>query len=717
MDCGPSCLQMVSKYYGKELSLQRIRNLSYLTRQGVSMLGLSDAAESLGFHCIGARLSYDQLKTEAPLPVIVHWKQNHFIVVYKIKKDKIYIADPAFGLIRYSEEEFKTGWLSTTIEGKPQGHCLLLNPTPEFFSMDEDSEKRKGFGLILSYLASYKKLIFQLGIGFLFGSLLQLLFPLLTQSMVDIGINNQDIGFVYLILLAQLILFISRMSVDFIRGWILLHVGARINISLVSDFLSRFMELPLAFFDTKLRGDYLQRIQDQKRIENFLASGSISVLFSIVNVLVFAIVLGIYNLSILLVFIAGSVLYVLWISLFLKRRRTLDFQLFEGWAKNQNILVEIFEGMEDVKLNNSEKHKRWEWERIQATLFRLKMKNLKLEQYQQAGAIFINEGKNIIITFMSAAAVIHGQMTLGMMLAVSYILGQLNSPLNQLIVFMQLAQDARISLERINDIEGTSTENEMARDAKVEIPISADIEISELLFQYEGPHSPVVLGGVNLSIPDKKITAIVGMSGSGKTTLIKLLLGFYSPVSGEIKIGGTSLNQIHPKEWRKKCGAVMQDGYIFSDSLAKNISMGEDDIDISKLEKVTKIAQLREFVDGLPMGFNTKIGANGQGLSQGQKQRILIARALYKDPSFLFFDEATNSLDAKNEKLILGNLQQYFRGKTVVVVAHRLSTVRNADKIVVLDKGRICEIGTHEELIAKKGIYFQLIRDQLELGL
>jgi ATP-binding cassette subfamily B protein len=535
--------------------------------------------------------------------------------------------------------------------------------------------------------------------------------------MVDIGINNQDIGFVYLILLAQLFLFLSRVSVDFIRGWILLHIGARINISLVSDFLSRFMELPLSFFDTKLRGDYLQRISDQKRIENFLASGSIGVLFSLVNVFVFAIILGVYNLGILLVFIAGSLLYVSWISLFLKRRRTLDFQLFEGWARNQNILVEIFEGMEDVKLNNSEKHKRWEWEGIQANLFRLKMKNLKLEQYQQAGAVFINEGNNILITFMAASSVIYGHMTLGMMLAVSYILGQLNSPLNQLIVFMQLAQDAKISLERINDIEETSTENEIAGDSNIEIPVSGEIEINNLAFQYEGPHSPLVLAGINLTIPDKKVTAIVGMSGSGKTTLIKLLLGFYSPVNGDVKVGGIHLGHIHPKVWRRKCGAVMQDGYIFSDSLARNISMGEDEIDMKKLSKVARISQLSEFIEGLPMGYNTKIGANGQGLSQGQKQRILIARALYKEPSFLFFDEATNALDAKNEKLILGNLEQYFSGKTVVVVAHRLSTVRNAHKIVVLEKGRICETGTHDELILQKGIYFQLIKDQLELGM
>lgn len=717
MDCGPSCLQMISKYHGKELSLQRIRDLSYLTRQGVSMLGLSDAAESLGFHCIGARLGLEQLKEEAPLPCIVHWKQNHFIVVYKIKKHKIFIADPAFGLNELSEEEFSKGWISTTIEGSPQGHCLLLNTTPEFYLMDEDTEKKKGFRLLISYLFSYKKLIIQLGIGFLFGSLLQLLFPLLTQSMVDIGINNQDIKFVYLILLAQLFLFLSRVSVDFIRGWILLHIGARINISLVADFLSRFMQLPLSFFNTKLRGDYLQRVADQKRIENFLASGSISVLFSLVNVFIFAIILGVYSLKIFLIFLFGSSLYVIWISLFLKRRRALDHQLFEGWSKNQNILVEIFEGMEDVKLNNSEKHKRWEWERIQASLFRLKMKNLKLEQYQQAGAVFINEGNNILITFMAATAVIHGQMTLGMMLAVSYILGQLNSPLNQLIVFMQLAQDAKISLERINDIEKTATENEIAGASTEEMPVLGGIEIKNLSFQYEGPHSPWVLNEISLDIPDKKVTAIVGMSGSGKTTLIKLMLGFYFPVKGDIRVGGVLLNRIHPKAWRNRCGAVMQDGYIFSDSLARNIAMGDENIDMNKILEVAQIAQLNEFVDSLPMGYNTKIGANGQGLSQGQKQRILIARALYKDPAFLFFDEATNALDAKNEKLILENLEQYFAGKTVVVVAHRLSTVRNAHKIVVLDKGLICETGTHDELIKRNGIYFRLIKDQLELGL
>ncbi len=535
--------------------------------------------------------------------------------------------------------------------------------------------------------------------------------------MVDIGINNQDLGFVYLVLAAQLFLFISRVSVEFTRSWILLHIGSRVNISLVSDFLTKFMKLPMAFFETKLMGDYLQRISDQKRIETFLASASLSILFSLVNVLIFAVVLAVYNLGILLVFLIGSALYVSWIAAFMQRRRTLDYKLFEGAAQNQNHLVEIFSGMQEIKLNNCESQKRWEWERVQAGIFRLKMRSLRLEQYQQAGASFINELKNILITFMAAAAVIHGHLTLGMMLAVSYILGQLNSPLNQLIYFMQLMQDARISLDRITDIAEKKPEADSNREILSEPPSSGQIKVNGVTFQYEGPHSPTVLNNISLEIPENKITAIVGVSGSGKTTLIRLLLGFYQPVEGEIRIGDTLLSRLHPKTWRNACGAVLQDGFVFSDTLARNIAPGAEQIDPEHMRKVSRLANLDEFVDSLPMGYHTKVGRNGQGLSQGQKQRLLIARALYKDPGYLFFDEATNALDARNEKQILENLQQYFTGKTVVVVAHRLSTVRNADQIIVLHKGTVTETGMHDELIARQGAYYHLIRDQLELGL
>ncbi len=717
MDCGPACLQMVSKYYGKSLSLQKLRDLSYLSRQGVSLLGISDAAESLGFQSTGARMGYDQLRDEAPMPCIAHWKQNHFVVVYKVRRDKVYVADPAFGTVVYHEAEFRSGWESTSVEGSPQGHCLLLRPSPSFFAMDDEKETRKGFSVLFSYLKVNRKLLVQISIGFLLGSFLQLLFPLLTQSMVDIGINNQDLGFVYLVLAAQLFLFISRVSVEFTRSWILLHIGSRVNISLVSDFLTKFMKLPMEFFETKLMGDYLQRISDQKRIETFLASASLSILFSLVNVLIFAVVLAVYNLGILLVFLIGSALYVSWIAAFMQRRRTLDYKLFEGAAQNQNHLVEIFSGMQEIKLNNCESQKRWEWERVQAGIFRLKMRSLRLEQYQQAGASFINELKNILITFMAAAAVIHGHLTLGMMLAVSYILGQLNSPLNQLIYFMQLMQDARISLDRITDIAEKKPEADSNREILSESPSSGQIKVNGVTFQYEGPHSPTVLNNISLEIPENKITAIVGVSGSGKTTLIRLLLGFYQPVEGEIRIGDTLLSRLHPKTWRNACGAVLQDGFVFSDTLARNIAPGAEQIDPEHVRKVSRLANLDEFVDSLPMGYHTKVGRNGQGLSQGQKQRLLIARALYKDPGYLFFDEATNALDARNEKQILENLQQYFTGKTVVVVAHRLSTVRNADQIIVLHKGTVTETGTHDELIARQGAYYHLIRDQLELGL
>ncbi len=716
-DCGPASLLMIAKYYGRTYRLQTLRERSYIGREGVSLLGLSDAAESIGLKSLGVKITFKKLKEEAPLPCIVHWHQRHFIVVYKITKKFVYVSDPAYGLRKYLFEDFLKGWISDRQNGEEKGIALLLETTPDFYSYEGEKPEKNRLTFLLTYLRPYKKLVYQVLLALLVGSLIQLVFPLLTQQIVDFGINNQDLGFIYLVLLAELFLFLGRMVVDFIRGWILLHLGTRVNISLIADFLMKLMRLPIAFFDSKVIGDLMQRINDHKRIEYFLTVSSLNILFSLLNFVVFGIILAIYNMLIFWLFLGGSILYVLWVNIFMKRRRELDNRKFRKNAQNQSMLIELFTGMQEIKLNNIEKQKRWEWEHIQAGLFRINVKSLALSQYQMAGATFINELKNILITVAAATAVIRGDMTLGMMLAVQYIIGQLNGPLDQMIGFFQRTQDARISMERLAEVQAMDDEEKEEIQKLHELPREKNIKVKNLYFQYEGPHSPFVLEDVSLEIPASKVTAVVGVSGSGKTTLIKLILGFYAPVKGEIRVGNIPLNAFHARFWRLVCGVVMQDGFVFSDTIARNIAPGEEDIDMERLYRAIEVSNLSDLVGSLPLGLNTRVGVSGHGLSAGQTQRILIARAVYKKPQFLFFDEATNALDANNEKVIMNNLNAFFKGRTVLVVAHRLSTVKNADQIIVLDKGRIMERGTHNELIALKKYYYNLVKNQLELGL
>lgn len=734
MDCGATCLRMIAKFYGKTYSLDYLRKKSYLSIEGASLLGLSKAAENIGFRSLGIKTNISRL-TQAPLPCIVHWKQKHFVVVYDIhigkgdsrllERDEIKaesvngyvkVADPANGKIKYTIKEFLSGWISDRKEGKDEGIALLLEVTPDFYNLEGEQPNKTKFSFILKYLLPYKKLILQLFLGMLLGTLLQLIFPFLTQSIVDFGINNNDLNFVVLMLIAQLTLYVAQTAVEFIRSWILLHISTRINISIISDFLIKLMKLPISFFDTKMIGDIMQRIGDHGRIQNFLTASTLNTLFSMVNLVVFTCVLAFYSLKLLCVFFIASVFYILWIVIFLKKRKELDYKRFSLASNEQSNLYQLITGMQEIKLNNCENQKRWEWENIQAGLFKTSIKGLKLSQYQQTGAFFINETKNILISFFSAKAVITGDMTLGMMMAVSYIMGHLNSPINQMIGFIQSAQDAKISMERLGEIHNREDE-EKIEDKKITImPKDKTITIKNLSFRYNQLNNDV-LQDINLIIPQGKVTAVVGMSGSGKTTLVKLLMGFYPATKGEIIIGNTPINDISTKLWREKCGAVMQEGFIFSDTIANNIALGEEEVDKEKLLKAVQVANIQDMIENLPLGFNTKIGQEGKGISQGQKQRLLIARTVYKDPDYFFFDEATNSLDANNEKIIMQNLSQVFKQKTVVIVAHRLSTVKNADNIIVLNNGKISEMGNHEQLTQKRGEYYNLVKNQLELGL
>ncbi len=717
MDCGATCLRMIAQFYGRSYTLQSLREKCHVDREGVSMLGISEGAESIGMPTLVVKIAFEKDReedadlAEVPLPCIVHWEQRHFIVVYKVSKKYVWVADPAKGKMKLSRDAFENGWIS---DGQ-KGITLLLEPAPGFYEFEGEKSDRKGLSFLFQYFRPYKRLIIQLILGLILGSIFQLIFPFLTQAIVDIGIENQNIGFIYLILIAQLMLFVSQTITNFIQSWILLHIGTRVNISILSDFLIKLMKLPIAFFDTKMIGDLLQRVNDHERIKLFLTNSTLATLFSFFNLIIFGIVLLIYNTSIFIIFLSASVLYLFWISIFLKKRKIIDYQNFEQLSANQSTLIELIQGMQEIKLQNSEKKHRWHWAHIQAKIFRVNIRSLVISQYQDAGAGFITQLKDIIISFIAAKAVIEGQMTLGMMLAVQYIIGQLNAPLQQMINFIRSTQDAKISLERLGEIHDREDEELPIEQQLDMLPKQADLKIENLSFQYN-KLSEFVLEDINLTIPKGKITAIVGTSGSGKTTLIKLLLGFYKPTKGALRVDNIVLENISKKLWRSKCGAVMQDGYIFSDTIANNIAESDDYVNKEKLLKAVQMANIQSFVESLPLHYNTMIGARGNGISQGQKQRILIARAIYKDPDFLFFDEATNALDARNEKVIMENMNQFFEGRTVVVAAHRLSTVKNADQIVVLEEGKLVENGTHKELVELKGTYYHLVKDQLELG-
>lgn len=713
MDCGPACLRMISHFYGNKVTIHQLQDLANQNRIGSTLADLSEAAESIGFRTFSAKISYSTLFEEKPFPVIVHWRQNHFIVVYKIKNDQVFVADPAVGLIRYKKNEFIKSWAIQNEEGI----VLILEPTPKFYESDGLGDKET---VTLSFFAKslqpHKKLLAQLLLGLIGGSIINLMSPFFTQSLIDIGIQKRDINFIYLILIGQVMFFVGSTSVVIVRSWIILHVSTRLNIAIISDFLVKLMLLPIEFFDKKNLGDILQRIRDHDRIKSFLTSNSLQSAFSFVNILVFGIVLFYYDITIFLIYFGTSALYVFWVSVFLKSRKSIDYKRFSEASASQSSEIQLVQGMQEIKLNNAERSKRREWEQIQNRLFKINVSSLRLEQIQSVGGSVINESKNIFIMFFSAIKVIDGQMTLGMMMAATQIMGQLNYPLQQLILFFQQAQDAKISLDRLGDIHNKKNEDEATLQRFRNETINGSIKLNNVSFRYGGKHSPWVLKNVTMEIPEGKTTAIVGESGSGKTTLLKLILKFYTPQKGEILIGKNKIEDIPSSTWRKKSGVVMQEGFLFSDTILKNVTISSETVDYERFENSIQLACVDSFINGLPLKEITKIGNDGMGLSHGQKQRIMLARAIYKNPSFVFFDEATSSLDASNEKKITENINGFISGRTTVIIAHRLSTVKNADKILVLDQGEIVEEGTHLELISKRGKYFILIKNQLELG-
>lgn len=751
MDCGPTCLRMVAKYYGRHYNADTLRKKAGFSKTGVSLLGISETAEKLGFRTRGVKITTDQLK-EIELPCILHWNQNHFVVLLPFSGRKrgrgmrFKVADPAKGIITYSRSEFESHWLAsfsspllagekgTGDEASQNGLALLIEPTPSFYEEEGEKEHKLSWKLILQYLAQSKWQIGQVFIALLIASGIQLIFPFLTQSIVDTGINGQNLQYVTIVLIAQLMLTFSRSIIEFIRSRLLLRISNVLNLQILSDFWIKLTKLPVSYFDTHRTGDTLQRIGDHRQIQNFLTGTALNTLFSVLNFVVYAIVLVIYSVQLFFVFSIGSIMYFAWIQFFLKIRRKINYQTFYLSARENNATLQMIQGMQEIRLNNAEKQKRWYWENIQSAVFKLNFKNLNYNQWQQAGATLINGTQDIAITFIVAKLVIDGQLTLGAMLAVQYIIGQLSGPINQWVGFVQSAQDAKISMERLNEIHQLDDEEDPEKVYNSQLPEDKSISLNHLSFTYPGAGNETVLKDISLIIPEGKVTAIVGVSGSGKTTLLKLLLKIYDEYEGEIRVGasypisaaergpGVRLNDglrfenISPSVWRKHCGAVMQDGYIFNDTIAGNIAVGEEEIEFDKLMSSCETANILSFIEGLPNGFYTELGSEGVGLSQGQKQRLLIARSVYKDPDYLFFDEATNSLDANNEKEIVENLNQFFENKTVIVVAHRLSTVRNADKIVVLEHGEIVEEGTHGELTRAQGRYFELVRNQLELG-
>ena len=710
--CGLACIASICKYYGETYSINFLSRLCDIHPEGISLLSLSKAANHLGLDTLCVSIPYSKLMF-AELPCILHWNQNHYVVLYKIdkKKELFYICDPAKGKYKIDKVKLIEHWMSAS-DNAP---AMLLEPSNDFGKIvNEERSKRSSFTIIINYLRTYRKYIAQLASGLLFTSCLQFVFPFLTQIIVDYGIPNKNLNLLWLVLVGWIVIVLAKTLTEIIRKWLLLHITMRVNVSLISDFIVKLMSLPMNYFESRTIGDLTQRVSDHNRVQSFLTSQLLGSFFSLVSFLVFSSILFIYNKIIFLIFILGSTLYAVWAFLFLNKRKLIDYEIFEVESLNQSKTYQILASIQEIKLQNCKVRRRWEWEDIQSDLFYIQQKALRLQQIEESGAIMITEIKNIFITIISASLVISNNLTVGEMMAILFIIGQLNSPLSQMIGLIYSFQDMKISLERINEIH--FRENESNGHGTLTHMENSSIIFNNVSFKYDKYFPAYTLEDISLELETGKVTAIVGMSGSGKTTIVKMILGYYKTDTGEILVSNNPIDNYEIDWFRTQFGVVMQDGFIFTESIARNIAIDDSEIDWNRLEYAVSIANIKEYIDNLPLGYNTIIGKEGTGLSQGQKQRILIARAVYKDPKFLILDEATNSLDATNERIIVENLSQFCKGKSVLIIAHRLSTVKNADKIVVLDRGRIVEVGNHSSLISKKGFYFNLVKNQLDIA-
>ena len=711
-DCGPASLKIIAKHFGKYYSLQFLRDRCGITKEGVSLLDLSTGAESIGLRTLAIKCTIADVVNNIPFPAIIFWKESHFVVVYRSDKKHVWVSDPAKGHVKYSHEEFKKGWYQ---QDEQQGVLLAVETTADFKNNQAEKRQRmNSFSDILKYFIPYKRNFSLILIIMLIVTALQGMLPFISKAVIDVGIKTSDMNFIYMILIGNIAILLSVMIFNVLRDWILLHITARVNISLISDYLIKLMKLPVTFFENKLLGDILQRAQDHERIRNFIMNNSLALVFSTLTFVVFSIILLIYNATIFYIFLSGSILYVCWVLLFLSIRKKLDWKYFELLSQNQSYWVETVSAIQDIKIYNYEKHRRWRWEEIQARLYHVNKRVLAITNAQNLGAQFIENIKNMGIVFFCAMAVIKGEITFGVMISTQFIIGMLNGPLVQFINFIVSAQYAKISFLRINEIRQLQDEEELLSIGNTTIlPKTRTLILENVSFQYTN-NSPIVLRNIYLCIPENKVTAIVGGSGSGKSTLLKLLIRLYKPSYGEIKMDTMNVNAINLRQWRNMCGVVMQDGKVFSDTILNNIVLDDEHISYERLKEVCRIAQIEDEINAMPKGFETKIGESGRGLSGGQKQRLLIARALYRNPQYLFLDEATNSLDTINEKLIVEALNNAFQQRTVVVIAHRLSTIRHADQIIVLDKGSVVEVGNHDTLMEKKGAYFKMVASQFQ---
>lgn len=711
-DCGPASLKMVAKYFGRYYSLQYLRDKCGITKEGVSLLGISAAAESIGLHTAAFKCTIDDVIMKVPFPAIAFWNENHFVVVYHADKKHVWVSDPVKGHVKYSRQEFIVGWY---LKNEDKGVLLALEPTADFnLSKQEKEQEKNSLQSMLRYFMPYKKQFALIFFVMFVVTLLQGVLPFISKAVIDVGINTSDVKFINMVLVGNICILLSVMVFNVVRDWILMHITARVNISLISDYLVKLMKLPVTFFENKLLGDILQRAQDHERIRSFIMNNSLSLIFSVFTFVIFSIILLIYNSVIFYIFTAGSVLYIVWVLLFLSIRKKLDWQYFELVSKNQSYWVETVSAIQDIKIYNYERSRRWKWEEIQARLYHVNKRVLAVTNLQNLGAQFIENIKNMAITFFCAMSVISGDITFGVMISTQFIIGMLNSPLVQFIHFIVSAQYAKISFLRMNEIRHLEDEDELLSVGTTTIlPENKSLILKKVMFQY-APHLPMVLTNINLYIPENKVTAIVGSSGCGKSTLLKLLVRLYKPSYGTINMGGMNVTALNLRVWRDMCGVVMQDGKVFNDTVKNNIVLDDENVDEEQLVKCCQIAQIKEEIDQMPRGFDTEIGEQGRGLSGGQKQRLLIARALYRNPKYLFMDEATNALDTVNEQKIVQALKRAFKNRTAVIIAHRISTIRNADQIVVMDKGQIVEIGTHEILMGKQGVYFTLVSSQNE---